>query len=58
MYRVYIGNLDSNVTEESLKELLDRFSLAYKGLVLKRSYAFVDCEEKEDFDKLLEQLNG
>ena len=58
MYRVYMGNLDSEVTEETISNLLDQHRLSSTSIVLKRGYAFVDCPDQETFDQTIEQLNG
>ena len=58
MHRVYIGNLDSRVTEDGLRQLLEELRLSFRSVVIKRSYAFVDCSDQENFERALEKLNG
>jgi len=58
MYRVYVGNLDSEVTEAILSDVLRQRSVASTAIVVKRGYAFVDCPDAVAFDYAIQQLNG
>ena len=58
MYRVYIGNLDSEVTEAILNDVLRQRSVSSTTVVVKRGYAFVDCSDAVAFDHAIQQLNG
>jgi len=58
MYRVYVGNLDSEVTEPVLSDVLRQREVASTALVVKRGYAFVDCPDAVAFDHAIQQLNG
>jgi RNA recognition motif. (a.k.a. RRM, RBD, or RNP domain) len=58
MYRAYIGNLDSEVTEEMLCELLRQRNITTTAIVLKRGYAFIDCPDSKSFQTAIGQLNG
>lgn len=58
MYRVYVGNLDSEVTEAVLGDVLRQRSVTSTAIVVKRGYAFVDCPDAVAFDHAIQQLNG
>lgn len=58
MYRAYVGNLDSRVTEETLHSLFEEHDLGPSNVVLKRGYAFVDCPDQILLDKAIDELNG
>jgi len=58
MYRVYVGNLDSEVTEAILNDVLRQRSISTTAVVVKRGYAFVDCTDSVAFDHAIQQLNG
>jgi len=58
MYRVYVGNLDSEVTEAILNDVLRQRAVTSTAVVVKRGYAFVDCPDAVAFDHAIQQLNG
>jgi RNA recognition motif-containing protein len=58
MYRVYVGNLDSAVTEASLIDALRQEAFDPTAVVLKRGYAFVDFNDSAAFTEAIDQLNG
>jgi len=58
MYRVYVGNLDSEVTEAILNDVLRQRSVSSTAIVVKRGYAFIDCPDAVAFDHAIQQLNG
>jgi len=58
MFRAYVGNLDSRVTEETLHSLFEEHDLGPSNVVLKRGYAFVDCPDQILLDKAIDELNG
>ena len=58
MYRAYVGNLDCQVTEETLHSLFDERDLGPANVVVKRGYAFVDCPDQILLDKAIDELNG
>ena len=58
MYRVYVGNLDSEVTEAILNDVLRQRSVSSTAVVVKRGYAFVDCPDAVSFDHAIQQLDG
>ena len=58
MFRLYLGNLAGEVTEETLNELFTSEGLSPTNIQVKRGYAFVDCLDQDTFDKAIETLNG
>lgn len=58
MYRIYIGNLDRRVTEEELRNLFRQRSIEVTDILVKRGYAFADCEDQSTVDKAIDCLNG
>ncbi len=58
MYRAYVGNLDSRVTEESLHSLFEEHGLNPNSILLRRGYAFVECPDQTVLDKAIDELNG
>lgn len=58
MYRVYVGNLDSRVTGDTLHSLFHEHKLRPDNILLKRGYAFVDCPDQYTVDKAIDNLNG
>ena len=58
MYRAYIGNLDSAVTEAGLQELLQQLELNVDSIVIKRGYGFIDCSDQANFEQAIIHLNG
>merc|ERR1712016_376726 len=58
MYRVYLGNLDSRVTEETLHSLFEEHNLSVSNILVKRGYAFVDCPDQTTLDQAIDKLHG
>ncbi|XP_041366923.1 insulin-like growth factor 2 mRNA-binding protein 2 isoform X2 [Gigantopelta aegis] len=59
MFRIYLGNLSSDVTEETLRGLFEEQGVVpVSNILLKRSFAFADCEDQETLDKAVDKLNG
>lgn len=58
MYRVYLGNLDEQVSEQMLQKLFTEQSIAINGVLIKRGYGFVDCPDQTTFDQTIDKLNG
>lgn len=58
MYRVYLGNLDQQVTDDTLRDLFDQQGLTVSGILVKRGYGFVDCPDQNTFDQTIDRLNG
>lgn len=58
IFRVYVGNLTPNCPEETLRSLFTEYGVEVGHILVKRSYAFVDCEDQTNVDKAIEKLNG
>lgn len=58
MYRVYLGNLDEQVTEPILEKVFSDHGLPVTGILIKRGYGFVDCPDQTTFDQTIDRLNG
>lgn len=58
MYRLYVGNLKPNCPEESLRSLFEEHGVEIGHILVKRSYAFVDCADQTNADRAVEILNG
>jgi insulin-like growth factor 2 mRNA-binding protein 1 len=58
MYRVYLGNLDEQVTEPILQKVFSDNGLPVTGILIKRGYGFVDCPDQTTFDQTIDRLNG
>lgn len=58
MHKLYIGNLNPSVSDGTLRGLLDEHGVVATNLLLKRTYAFVDCPDQENVDKAIDKLNG
>ncbi|XP_060553463.1 insulin-like growth factor 2 mRNA-binding protein 2 isoform X2 [Ruditapes philippinarum] len=57
-FRVYVGNLMPNCPEDTLRFLFEEHGVEVGHILVKRSYAFVDCEDQANVDKAIEKLNG
>ena len=58
MYRLYCGNLDRSVTEETLHGLFEEHGFSTANILVKGGYAFVDCPDQETADLAIDKLNG
>ena len=58
MYRVYVGNLDSRVTADTLHSLFDEHKLRPTNVLVRKGYAFVDCPDQYTVDKAIDHLHG
>ena len=58
MYRVYLGNLDQNATEEDLQKLFYDHELIPSNILIKKGFGFVECPDQSTFDKTIDKLNG
>lgn len=58
MYKAYVGNLDSRVTEETLHSLFEEQGLSPTNILVRRGYAFVDFPDQTALDKAIDQFNG
>ncbi|XP_021368484.1 insulin-like growth factor 2 mRNA-binding protein 2 isoform X1 [Mizuhopecten yessoensis] len=58
MFRVYVGNLNPEVDEGTLRGLFEERGVQTGNILVKRKYAFVDCPDQENVDRAIESLNG
>ena len=58
MYRLYVGNLDRQVAEETLHSLFQEHDLSPTSILVRRGYAFVDCSDQQTLDTAIDKLNG
>jgi arginine/serine-rich splicing factor 7 len=56
-YKVYIGNVPKNARESDIKEFFLSYGNIY-NIVLKRSYGFVEFEDRGDADDAVKHLDG
>uniref|UniRef100_A0A673K1L5 Insulin-like growth factor 2 mRNA-binding protein 1 n=1 Tax=Sinocyclocheilus rhinocerous TaxID=307959 RepID=A0A673K1L5_9TELE len=59
MNKLYIGNLDENVTAEDLVKTFEDNKIPYSGqFLMKTGYAFVDCPDDQWAMKAIETFSG
>lgn len=58
MYRVYLGNLTKQVSEQTLSQVFEENGLTARNIMVKDSYAFVDCPDQDSVNKAIERLQG
>ncbi|KAJ8758762.1 hypothetical protein K2173_000483 [Erythroxylum novogranatense] len=60
MSRVYVGNLDSRVTERDLEDEFRKFGVIRSVWVARRppGYAFIDFDDKRDAEDAIRELDG
>ncbi|XP_052246177.1 insulin-like growth factor 2 mRNA-binding protein 3 isoform X2 [Dreissena polymorpha] len=58
LYRLYVGNLKPNCSEQSLRSLFALHAVEVESILVKRSYAFVDCVDQANADRGIDKLNG
>ncbi|MGB1243062.1 MAG: RNA recognition motif domain-containing protein [Chitinophagales bacterium] len=65
MKRLYIGNLDSNVSEEDIREKFEEYGeVSDINLIIDREtgrskgFGFIDMEDDNDADMAIEDLDG
>lgn len=58
LFRLYIGNLKLNCPEEALRSLFEEHGVQVGHILVKRSYAFVDCPDQANVDLGIDRLNG
>ncbi|KAM9780231.1 insulin-like growth factor 2 mRNA-binding protein 1 isoform 2-T2 [Neosynchiropus ocellatus] len=59
MHKLYIGNLNENVTAEDLGKTFDEHKIPYSGqFLMKTGYAFVDCPDDHWAMKAIETFSG
>ena len=57
-FRLYIGNLKPNTNEETLRTLFDEHGIEVGSVLVKRTFAFVDCPDQAAADSAIDKLNG
>ncbi|KAK3552635.1 hypothetical protein QTP86_017891 [Hemibagrus guttatus] len=59
MNKLYIGNLNENVTAEDLVKTFEDYKIPYSGqFLVKTGYAFVDCPDDQWAMKAIETFSG
>lgn len=59
MNKLYIGNLNENVTAEDLVKTFEDHKIQYSGqFLMKTGYAFVDCPDDQWAMKAIETFSG
>ncbi len=65
MKNIFVGNLDFGATEESIRELFEKFGVVEKVNLVRdrdtgqpRGFAFVEMTDAAEADKAISQLNG
>lgn len=58
MFKVYVGNLHPDVDEGTLRGLFEENGIAVGNILLKRSYAFVECPDQANADRAIDKFNG
>lgn len=59
MSKLYIGNLPTDTSENSLRQLFAEQNLSATNILVKRGgYAFVDCPDQSSADKAIDKLSG
>lgn len=58
MFRVYVGNLNPEVDEGTLRGLFEDRGVQTGNILVKRKYAFVDCPDQDNVDRAISSLHG
>jgi len=58
MYRLYLGNLDKQVHEQTIHDLFEAQGLSTENIIIKDGYAFVDCPDQSTVDRAIDSLQG
>lgn len=58
LFRLYIGNLKPNCPEDILRSVFAEHGVEVGNILVKRSYAFVDCPDQANVDLGIDKLNG
>lgn len=59
MSKLYVGNLPSDVTESTLRDLFTEHGVTTSSVLVKRGgYAFIDCSDPTEIDHAVSSLNG
>ena len=65
MKNIFVGNLDFNATEESVRSLFERYGVVNSARIMtdrdtgrSRGFAFVEMENETEADQAISALNG
>ena len=65
MKNIFVGNLDSNATEEAVRSLFERYGRVNSARIMtdrdtgrSRGFAFVEMENESEADQAITALNG
>ncbi len=65
MKNIFVGNLDFGVTEESIRQLFEKYGTVERVNIVRdrdtgqpRGFAFVEMTDSAEADKAIAQLNG
>ena len=65
MKNIFVGNLDFNATEESVRSLFERYGAVNSARIMtdrdtgrSRGFAFVEMENESEADQAIQALNG
>lgn len=65
VYRIFVGNMGSQITEDELRVIVERFGNVKNVYLVKveatgqtRGFAFVEMTDKEAADRAIAALNG
>uniref|UniRef100_A0A8D0KQY9 RRM domain-containing protein n=1 Tax=Strix occidentalis caurina TaxID=311401 RepID=A0A8D0KQY9_STROC len=59
MNKLYIGNLNENVTPADLEKVFNDHKISFSGqFLVKSGYAFVDCPDEQWAMKAIETFSG
>ena len=58
LFRVYVGNLKPNVDDGTLRNVFEEHGIVVGNVLVKRSFAFLDCPDQINVDKAIDRLNG
>ena len=65
MKNIFVGNLDFNATEESVRSLFERYGAVNSARIMSdrdtgrsRGFAFVEMESESEADQAISALNG
>ena len=65
MKNIFVGNLDFNASEESVRSLFERYGQVNSARIMtdretgrSRGFAFVEMQNEEDAQKAISQFNG
>lgn len=57
--KLYVGNLDYNITDEQLQELFSKHGTVEQvNIILNKGFGFVQMSTQEEAEKAKKELNG